>query len=92
MLSLLGKEATEQECEQKQKDLGFHYEVTIDGYADFIFIIVSVRYSTKPPLNKAIEELSVIAMMSKFLHSDEPDVLLPHFSCHCLDIHLQQEL
>ena len=30
------------------------------------------------------EELSVIAMMSSFLHSDEPDVLLPHFSCHSL--------
>lgn len=39
---------------------------------------------TKPHSTKQSEELSVIAMMSRFLHSDEPDVLLPHFSCHSL--------
>ena len=45
--------------------------------------IVLVRHSTKPHSTKQSEELSVIAMMSSFC-TDEPDVLLPHFSCHSL--------
>ncbi len=35
-------------------------------------------------LNKAIRRIIRDCNDEQFLHSDEPDVLLPHFSCHSL--------
>ena len=74
-------------CEQekqKQEDLGLHCEVTIDGYTDFIFINRFGQAQHQATLNKAIRRIIRDCNDEQFLHSDEPDVLLPHFSCHSL--------
>lgn len=77
------KEAFEHE-KQKQEDLGLHCEVTIDGYTDFIFINCFGQAQHQATLNKAIRRIIRDCNDEQFLHSDEPDVLLPHFSCHSL--------
>ena len=77
------REAFEQE-KQKQEDLGLHCEVTIDGYTDFIFINRFGQVQHQATLNKAIRRIIRDCNDEQFLHSDEPDVLLPHFSCHSL--------
>ena len=77
------KEAFEHE-KQKQEDLGLHCEVTIDGYTDFIFINRFGQAQHQATLNKAIRRIIRDCNDEQFLHSDEPDVLLPHFSCHSL--------
>ncbi|SCH62441.1 Uncharacterised protein [uncultured Clostridium sp.] len=41
---------------QKQKDLGIHCEVTIDGYTDFIFINRFGQAQHQATLNKAKEK------------------------------------
>ena len=69
---------------QKQEDLGLHCEVTIDGYTDFIFINRFDQAQHQATLNKAIRRIIRDCNDEQFLHSDEPDVLLPHFSCHSL--------
>ena len=77
------REAFEQEKE-KQEDLGLHCEVTIDGYTDFIFINRFGQAQHQATLNKAIRRIIRDCNDEQFLHSDEPDVLLPYFSCHSL--------
>ena len=77
------REAFEHE-KQKQEDLGLHCEVTIDGYTDFIFINRFGQAQHQATLNKAIRRIIRDCNDEQFLHSDEPDVLLPHFSCHSL--------
>lgn len=77
------KEAFEHE-KQKQEDLGLHCEVTIDGYTDFIFINRFGQAQHQATLNKAIRRIIRDCNDEQFLHSDEPDVLLSHFSCHSL--------
>ena len=77
------REAFEHE-KQKQEDLGLHCEVTIDGYTDFIFINRFGQVQHQATLNKAIRRIIRDCNDEQFLHSDEPDVLLPHFSCHSL--------
>ena len=69
---------------QKQEDLGLHCEVTIDGYTDFIFINRFGQAQHQATLNKAIRRIIRDCNDEQFLYSDEPDVLLPHFSCHSL--------
>lgn len=69
---------------QKQEDLGLHCEVTIDGYTDFIFINRFGQAQHQATLNKAIRRIIRDCNDEQFLRSDEPDVLLPHFSCHSL--------
>lgn len=77
------REAFEHE-KQKQEDLGLHCEVTIDGYTDFIFINRFGQAQHQATLNKAIRRIIRDCNDEQFLHSDEPDVLLPYFSCHSL--------
>ena len=69
---------------QKQEDLGLHCEVTIDGYTDFIFINRFGQAQHQATLNKAIRRIIRDCNDEQFLHSEEPDVLLHHFSCHSL--------
>ena len=56
----------------------------IDGYTDFIFINRFGQAQHQATLNKAIRRIIRDCNDEQFLHSDEPDVLLPHFSCHSL--------
>ena len=67
-----------------QEDLGLHCEVAIDGYTDFIFINRFGQAQHQATLNKAIRRIIRDCNDEQFLHSDEPDVLLPHFSYHSL--------
>ena len=67
-----------------QEDLGLHCEVAIDGYTDFIFINRFGQAQHQATLNKAIRRIIRDCNDEQFLNSDEPDVLLPHFSCHSL--------
>lgn len=69
---------------QKQKDLGIRCEVTIDGYTDFIFINRFGQAQHQATLNKAIRRIIRDCNDEQFLNDDEPEVLLPHFSCHSL--------
>ena len=69
---------------QKQEDLGIHCEVTIDGYTDFIFINRFGQAQHQATLNKAIRRIIRDCNDEQFLKNEEPDVLLPHFSCHSL--------
>ena len=77
------KEAFELE-KQKQKDLDIHCEVTIDGYSDFIFINRFGQAQHQATLNKAIRRIIRDCNDEQFEKSEEPEVLLPHFSCHSL--------
>lgn len=77
------KEAFELE-KQKQKDLDIHCEVTIDGYTDFIFINRFGQAQHQATLNKAIRRIIRDCNDEQFEKSEEPEVLLPHFSCHSL--------
>ena len=53
-------------------------------YTDFIFINRFGQAQHQATLNKAIRRIIRDCNDEQFLHSDEPDVLLPHFSCHSL--------
>lgn len=77
------KEAFELE-KQKQKDLDIHCEVTIDGYTDFIFINRFGQAQHQATLNKAIRRIIRDCNDEQFEKSENPEVLLPHFSCHSL--------
>ena len=54
------------------------------AYTDFIFINRFGQAQHQATLNKAIRRIIRDCNDEQFLHSDEPDVLLPHFSCHSL--------
>lgn len=77
------KEAFQLE-KQKQEDLDIRCEVTIDGYTDFIFINRFGQAQHQATLNKAIRRIIRDCNDEQFSKSDEPEVLLPHFSCHSL--------
>ncbi len=69
---------------KKQETLGIHCEVTIDGYTDFIFINRFGKTQHQGTLNKAIRRIIRDCNDEQFLKSENPEVLLPHFSCHSL--------
>lgn len=75
------KEAFEME-KQKQADLDLHCTVTIDGYTDFIFLNRFGKTQNQSTLNKAIKRIIRDCNDEQFEKSEEPEVLLPNFSCH----------
>ena len=77
------KEAFEME-KQKQADLDLHCTVTIDGYTDFIFLNRFGKTQNQSTLNKAIKRIIRDCNDEQFEKSEEPEVLLPNFSCHTL--------
>ena len=77
------KEAFEME-KQKQSDLDLHCTVTIDGYTDFIFLNHFGKTQNQSTLNKAIKRIIRDCNDEQFEKSEEPEVLLPNFSCHTL--------
>ena len=82
MLDLV-KEAFIEELEN-QKELGLKCKVSIDGYTDFIFINRYGEAQHYGTLNKAIRRIVRDCNDAQFAKSDNPKVLLPHFSCHTL--------
>ena len=60
------------------------YIATVDGYTDFIFVNRFGQPQHQATLNKAIRRIIRNCNDKQFLESENPEVLLPHFSCHSL--------
>lgn len=69
---------------ERQELLGVHCEATIDGYTDFIFLNRFGQPQHQSTLNKAIRRIIRDCNDEQFLKTENPKVLLPHFSCHSL--------
>lgn len=69
---------------ERQELLGVHCEATIDGYTDFIFFNRFGQPQHQSTLNKAIRRIIRDCNDEQFLKTENPEVLLPHFSCHSL--------
>lgn len=69
---------------ERQEILDLHCEATVDGYTDFIFINRFGLPQHQATLNKAIRRIIRDCNDEQFLKDENPDVLLPHFSCHSL--------
>lgn len=59
-------------------------EAVVDGYTDFIFVNRFGNVQHQGTLNKAIRRIIRDCNDEQFQKSDNPKVLLPHFSCHTL--------
>lgn len=68
----------------EQELLDLHCIATIDGYTDFIFINRFGNPQHQGTLNKAIRRIIRDCNDEQFLKNENPEVLLPHFSCHSL--------
>ena len=80
-LSDIDKQAEDKE---RQELLDLHCTATIDGYTDFIFINRFGNPQHQGTLNKAIRRIIRDCNDEQFLKNENPEVLLPHFSCHSL--------
>ncbi|MDT4376928.1 MAG: site-specific integrase [Clostridia bacterium] len=69
---------------ERQELLDLHCEATVDGYTDFIFINRFGQPQHQATLNKAIRRIIRNCNDEQFLDNENPEVLLPHFSCHSL--------
>lgn len=69
---------------ERQELLDLHCEATVDGYTDFIFINRFGQPQHQATLNKAIRRIIRNCNDKQFLDNENPEVLLPHFSCHSL--------
>lgn len=69
---------------ERQELLDLHCEATVDGYTDFIFINRFGQPQHQATLNKAIRRTIRNCNDEQFLDNENPEVLLPHFSCHSL--------
>lgn len=67
-----------------QEALGIKCKVTIDGYSDFIFINNFGKTRMYSKLNQAISRIVQVCNDEELLKNENPDVLLPRFSCHTL--------
>lgn len=77
------KEAFLEEREN-QKEIGISCKASVDGYTDFIFVNRYGDTQHLGTLNKAIRRIIRDCNDAQFEKSENPEVLLPHFSCHTL--------
>ena len=72
--------------EQKRimEESGIECKAFIDGYTDFIFLNKDGMTLHQGILNKAIRRITRDCNDNEFEKNLEPEVLLPHFSCHNL--------
>lgn len=77
------KEAFLEEREN-QKETGISCNASVDGYTDFIFVNRYGDTQHLGTLNKAIRRIIRDCNDTQFEKSENPEVLLPHFSCHTL--------
>ena len=77
------KEAFLEEREN-QKETGISCNASVDGYTDFIFVNRYGDTQHLGTLNKAIRRIIRDCNDAQFEKSENPEVLLPHFSCHTL--------
>lgn len=69
---------------ENQKETGISCKVSVDGYTDFIFVNRYGDTQHLGTLNKAIRRIIRDCNDAQFEKSENPEVLLPHFSCHTL--------
>lgn len=69
---------------QRQELLGVQCGTTIDGYINFIFLNRLEQPQHQSTLNKAIRSIIRDCNDKQLLKSENPEVLLQHFSCHSL--------
>ena len=67
-----------------QREAGVECHSVIDGYTDFIFLNRNGEVHKDSSLNKVIKRIIRDCNDAQFLKSDNPEVLLPNFSCHSL--------
>ena len=77
------KEAFLEEREN-QKETGISCNASVDGDTDFIFVNRYGDTQHLGTLNKAIRRIIRDCNDAQFEKSENPEVLLPHFSCHTL--------
>lgn len=69
---------------KNQKETGISCNASVDGYTDFIFVNRYGDTQHLGTLNKAIRRIIRDCNDAQFEKSENPEVLLPHFSCHTL--------
>lgn len=69
---------------EMQEQLGVVCNVTIDGYADFVFLNRFGGLHTQGTLNKVYKRIIRDCNDAEFLRNEDPPVLLPNFSSHTL--------
>lgn len=67
-----------------QEEIGLECKVTIDGYTDFVFLNRDGNVYNQSALNRAIKRIVRDCNDAQFEKSENPEVLLPDFSCHSL--------
>ena len=67
-----------------QKEAGIECRSVIDGYTDFIFLNRNGEVHMRTTIGKAIKRIIRDCNDEQFLKSENPEVLLPNFSCHSL--------
>ena len=72
------------EEQENQKETGISCKASVDGYTDFIFVNRYGDTQHLGTLNKAIRRIIRDCNDTQFEKSENPEVLLPHFSCHTL--------
>lgn len=77
------KEALQMEKEFQEQN-GIECNVVIDGHTDFIFVNRFGNTQHQGTLNKALKRIIRDCNDAEFLKDENPEVLLPPFSCHTL--------
>lgn len=67
-----------------QREAGIECHSVIDGYTDFIFLNRFGEVHKDSALNKTIKRIIRDCNDAQFQKSENPEVLLPNFSCHSL--------
>lgn len=67
-----------------QQEAGLECKVTFDGYTDFVFLNKDGFVYNQNSLNRAIKRTIRDCNDAQFEKSENPEVLLPDFSCHSL--------
>lgn len=67
-----------------QEEIGLKCQVVIDGYSNFIFLNRNGEVYAQSTLNRAIKRIIRDCNDAQFEKSEQPDTLLPNFSCHSL--------
>ena len=69
---------------ERQQEAGITCHSVIDGYTDFIFLNRDGEVHKDAALNRVIKRIIRDCNDEQFLKSENPEVLLPNFSCHSL--------
>ena len=67
-----------------QREAELECRSVIDGYTDFVFLNRFGEVYSQASLNKAIKRIIRDCNDEQFQRSENPEVLLPNFSCHTL--------